>query len=266
MSYPDGTYSKITDEEYHSDDAIGSTSVKRAWSESIWHMKFASSDISPDAARLGRLVHTEALEAEKNRIVLGPEVRRNANVWKEAELTAEARGQILVKQSEYTQIMKMVDGLHSQKVCSDLLTAKNRKCELSVFITHPKTGLRLKTRCDVYDPKSRTIGDIKTVQSIKNFNHDCWRYGYPLQASFYRMVMQNAGYKVDRFLFLTVEKKTGLAHAFELSDEARMWADKMVDHILIKISEATESGHFSTGWGELSYVTLPDRLNREEIL
>jgi hypothetical protein len=256
----------ISNNEYHNErPGYSSTFIKTAWHKSIYHAKNGSSSIAMAVADLGTSVHAMTLEPEKDLVRCGPETRRG-NAWKEAYAAAEADGATLLPEKEYYQAEDMAEALLKHAEAGEILKAKDKICEASIFVTHPN-GLKLKVRPDIYVPSMSILADVKTAQSSepRAFARQAWSLGYPIQGAFYKMLAELAGWKVDSFAFLTVEKdKPYTAHVHYLSNEAIAWGTGVVNHVLDQIKSREQSKDWSPDWGPHSFIELPAWLSNND--
>ena len=106
-----------TNEAYHANDAIGSTSVKSVALNSVAHWYGTEVKSSP-AMAFGSAVHANFLEGEKNLVHRGPETRRG-KAWSELE---EGMGpdEILLPVAEYHRAEKATQALRDKMKVEEL--------------------------------------------------------------------------------------------------------------------------------------------------
>lgn len=257
----------VTNYEYHNlREGYSSSFIKKAHLESLAHAAEGSSSISQAIADFGSAVHAMTLEPEKDLVIEGPENRRG-NAWKDAQESADAAGKILLPEKEFWVAHAAAKSVLEHPVAGTILKAKDKICEASIFVTHPRTGLKLKIRPDIYIPSMRTMADVKTTQSSepKKFTRQAWSMGWVIQAAFYQMCAELAEWEVDHFLFLSVEKVPPYAaHAHHVSQQAMDRGLAIVEHTLDKIAEAERTGVWGLGWGDRSMLDVPAWMQPED--
>ena len=173
-----GVHYNYSNDEYHNrllapdgSKLINASYMKVADKHSLMKAEFGESTISAIAARIGTALHAEALEPEKELVLLSKENTRTTKAFKKADAEASEQGKILLTQSEYDQVQGMVHGfLHKRKKiggllndghCKKLLTDKDRICEASLIAQDVASGIWMKARPDIYSAKLQVMGDIK---------------------------------------------------------------------------------------------------------
>ena len=216
-----GIYENLSNHEYHSDSAVGSSTLKTLATKTPLHVKSKVYKESP-AFDLGSAVHLAILEPHySDKIIRGADTRRG-NSWKDAKLEADASGHILLTSEDYDDVFRMRDSVHRHKYASSLLTG-NVKAELSLF--HEIEGTRVKIRPDNFNYDGNVMLDLNTAVSASPdlFAKSVAMYGYHIQQSFYQRVWEDYhGSKIDDFLFLVVEKEAPFAVAIYRLDEWTM--------------------------------------------
>jgi exodeoxyribonuclease VIII len=248
----------LTNEAYHARPEISSSDVKLVAAKSLLHWKNKVYKSSA-AFDLGTAVHALCLEPEKDLIMRGPEDRRG-NKWKDAKLAADLDGKLLLTEDDYDLAQRMSDSVRSHPAGKMWLEAKDMLAEGSFFAEDEQTGVEIKCRPDGYVASMGLIFDIKTTQdaSPNGFPRDLRKYGYDLQAAFYRRVMRQHGAGSLEFYFLCVEKEAPYAVcAHTLSDEYILQADAKVTQVLHEIANAEASNDYQTGWPLCNVIDLP---------
>ena len=87
-----GIYYDMTNEAYHSTDAISASFMKSAIATSLFQARFGKSDINKLVAQIGTATHSEVLEPEKKNVVLSHEETRRTRAYKEQEAACEKPG------------------------------------------------------------------------------------------------------------------------------------------------------------------------------
>ena len=281
MKITPGIYYDMTNEAYHSTDAISASFIKSAVATSLFQARFGKSDINKLVAQIGTATHSEVLEPEKNNVVLSQEETRRTKAYKEQEAACEKAGKVLLTQKDYDLVQGMahgvkveddnsktitIGGLRNDPACAKLLTAKDRICEASIFVKH-ESGLMLKCRPDIFSKKLMIMGDVKTTQdaSPAGFNREIWKRLYYLQASYYMLVAEMAGIEINHFAFLAVQKTYPyLAHYHIIDNAAIEYGKQRVYRMLVDLFHAKQRGEYPTNWGEYTMHPLPDYLTESE--
>tara|TARA_R110002012_G_scaffold51785_5_gene133479 strand:- start:1232 stop:2080 length:849 start_codon:yes stop_codon:yes gene_type:complete len=281
MKITPGIYYEMTNEAYHSTDAISASFIKSAILTSLFQARFGKSDINKLVAQIGTATHSEVLEPEKKNVVLSKEETRRTKAYKEQEAACEAAGKVLLTQKDYDLVQGLAYGVHvkddhdknitigglrNDPACAKLLNAKDRICEASIFVEH-ESGMMLKCRPDIFSSELKIMGDVKTTQdaSPAGFHREIWKRLYYAQASFYLMVAQMAGFDLNQFGFLAVQKTYPyLAHYHVMDDEAIQYGKELVYRTLVDLFHAKQRGVYPTNWGEYTVHPLPDYLKESE--
>lgn len=253
----------MSNDEYHSSDAISSSDVKAVVTKSVWHWHNAIHTETP-AMALGTAVHDICLEGGMN-TMRGPN-RRGTNAWKEAEEAAISTGAKLLPEKEYDKANDIAEAILQDEVCAKQLEKKGSLKEHSLFAECKHTGLQLRCRPDCYDPKLGVMSDIKTTvdASPKGFNRQCYLYRYDVQACFYKYVAELCGWKVNYFAFLAVENTAPYAaHMHNMSLEAFERAEVDMIYALEKIAEAKAKDEYATHWPRFSMIHPPAWMETE---
>jgi exodeoxyribonuclease VIII len=248
----------LANSDYHARPEISSSDVKAVALKSLLHWK--NKIYKPSVAfDLGSATHAMLLEPEKDLVIRGPEDRRG-NKWKELKLAADLDGKTLLTESDFDLAQAMAAAVFAHPVATMWLQVYDLVAEGSFFADDPQTGVKLKCRPDGFLPELGIMFDIKTTQdaSPDGFPRDLRKYGYDLQASFYRRVMKLHGAGDLAFYFICVEKDAPHAvcvHA--LTDEYLAAADLKVTDTLHKIANAEAANDYPTGWPLCNVIDLP---------
>ncbi len=287
-----GVHYNYSNDEYHNrllapdgTKLINASYIKIVDKHSVMKAEYGETTISAIAARLGSAVHAEALEPEKELVLLSEENTRTTKAFKRADQDAVNDGKILLTQSEYDQVQGMVHGfVHKRKKiggllndghCKKLLTADDRICEASLIAQDAASGIWMKARPDIYSAKLQVMGDIKTTMGAdpKTFKKQCFALGYDLQCAWYLKVAEACGWTVKElpgvgaqvFGFMAVEKtKPYAAHFHILCNSTVIRAKARIDALLMDIAAARKNGEFGTNWGPYNVIELPEYLQEGE--
>ena len=257
----------VPNEVYHQEwPGYSSTFIKTAYEKSLYHARYGYSSINPSIADFGTAIHSLTLEPEKDHVRRGP-ARRGTNIWKEQSAEAEAAGAVLLPEKEYDVAHKAAQKLLDHPSAGNILKAEDKICEASITLKHPRTGLQLKIRPDIYVPSTGVMADVKTTVSSdpRLFARQAWSLGYPISAAYYKMVAEMIGWDVNYFCFLTVEKtEPYAAHCHHLSVEALERGHRIVEMMLDKIACAERENAWTTGWGNHSMLDVPEWMTKQD--
>lgn len=271
-----GIYYDMTNEDYHAQSAISSSYLKQWIIESPMHAEYGEVNISSIVADIGTATHSEALEPEKFNVICSDEKSRATKAYKEHAELCKLEGKVLLPRKDYELVQGMVHGMETENGeiigglmndshCGKLLKQEDKICEASIFVKH-HTGLLLSIRPDIYSPKLKVMGDVKTCQdaSERGFGREIYKRGYHLQAAFYCLIAKLHGWDVKTWGFLAVEKKKPyLAHFHTLGPAAMNYSMRVVEATLLEIAEARISDKYSSNWGTYSEHDLPGYLADE---
>jgi len=195
----------MSNADYHSHDAIGSTLLKKIAAKTLLHAvteEFKGSD----AMRIGSALHCKVLEPEnfKRDFAILPECNRRTKEGKAIyNAFVETSGdKTILKDEQMTAVNLMSKSIMQHEIASGMLTGG--EAEYSYFVE--RDGIALKTRPDYVNGDS--IIDIKTCQdaSADGFTRACIKFMYHLQAAFYLDVYNMAtGKNIQDFYIVAVE-------------------------------------------------------------
>ena len=261
------TADKMSNAQYHATDAISSSDVKAVFGKSLAHWKHRAAFKPTIAMAIGTAVHDMCLEDGENTVRGGAD--RRGKQWSDAFAEAEAHGKLLLTAGDYDLARNVADSVMFHPVGAKM-AGPDTVNEASFFAKCPMTGMDIKCRPDSYDEKSGVIFDIKTCQSSapKDVEADIRKYNYALQVAWYMYVMQNAGYKADRFCFVFVEKTAPFAvNCCELTMEYIDWADVQMHKALRDIKTANDTQVWDSGYSiGINAVDIPPWLAQDAAL
>jgi len=201
-----GVYYGMSNEAYHADEAIGSTTVKAISVSPANHYfnKFTGSKSS----HIGSAIHAALLEPYlyDEQYTLRQDISsRNSKEYK--ELASKLAPEYILIGSEVDTVSWMV---WSSQMNDDFMDYMNTKgsSEVSMFAECPETGLMLKCR---FDRLSDTLAyplDVKSCRdaSERGFSNAFGQYKYHIQAAFYLYVLKLAtGIEYNQFAFFAIE-------------------------------------------------------------
>ncbi|HHT3530374.1 TPA: PD-(D/E)XK nuclease-like domain-containing protein [Enterobacter asburiae] len=201
-----GVYYGMSNEDYHADEAIGSTTVKAISVSPANHFfnKFTGSK----SAHIGSAIHAALLEPDlyDKQYTLRQDISsRNSKEYK--ELASKLAPEYILIGSEVDTVSRMA---WSSRMNDDFMDYMNTKgnSEVSMFAECPETGLMLKCR---FDRLSDTLAyplDVKSCKdaSERGFSNAFGQYKYHIQAAFYLYVLKLAtGIEYNQFAFFAIE-------------------------------------------------------------
>ena len=263
----------ITNDEYHSSQGISRSG--------LWMFKknpylYWYNYLNPDAVRtpptpdmvMGSLVHTLALEPDNflNEFAVKPELEKlpealklkdvgheafdhnkavrealtNENNQRLAEFEKEAETKSVIASETFTQAKAIADAVLSDATAASLIDGA--KIENSIYWTCERTGLKFKSRPDAW--LGGIVTDLKTTRSAnpRDFQGDLYKGGYHIQAAMASKALGSIGMKLEKFIFLCVEKKPPyLTSIFILDDEAIEYGIHQFEQLSERFAECIES-------------------------
>lgn len=219
--FENGTYD-MPNHVYHASEGISSSMVKKACESMMLYQGLYVTKIiqqpKGDALRFGNLFHTLVLEPnklEEEYIMLNDSIDRRTKAGREAYKfvmeTAEAKHLIVVTQDEFALAHEMANRAVNDRYATKLLRSPVRQTEISIYKTHPTTGLQVKVRPDLIvgdvciDLKSIHINrSVDSEWMLEHLRREVIKYKYHLSAAMY---LEVAGLK--EFVWVFVNKAPG---------------------------------------------------------
>ncbi len=260
----------LSNEDYHNDEAIGSTSVK-AISVSPANLYFNPFKGSK-SAQIGTAIHAALLEPEvfEKDFILEPEIKTRASKeYKELAKTHNADN-ILIN-GEVETITRMIESARMNTDFTDYMAAKG-KSEVSMFATCPITGLRLKCRFDRLSDSHPYPLDVKSCKDAteRGFSQAFGKYHYHIQAAFYLYVLKlTTGIELDQFCFFALQNKPPYTNCmYYIGTESLELGYKHMHEALRKIKECIDDESLRTEGMVLppSEINVPNYLFDDEYL
>jgi exodeoxyribonuclease VIII len=195
----------MSNNEYHGNEAIGSTLLKKIASKSLAHAM--SEEFKTSAAmNLGSAVHAAILEPEtyEKEFIVSPKIDKRTKAGKEQykEFLELSFGKILINEDQEQAVIGAVESLKRHNIANGMLTGG--ESEYSYFAE--LDGISCKCRPDYFN--SNSLIDLKTCADASNdgFMKACINFGYHIQAAFYLDVFNAAnGTSVKDFYFVAIE-------------------------------------------------------------
>jgi len=218
MSYSPGIYADISNQDYHADPALGSTSLKTLATKTPAHYQWDKSHPKfSDAFTLGTAAHSLILEDDASNVVPVAADNWLSKAAKEAKAAALAEGKQPLLSKEWLQVLSMRDAVMAHPGAREAFTG--HKAEQSVF--WEEDGLALKCRPDAWKPG--VLVDLKTTVNAdpREFGKTAHNFGYHQSAAHYIDGVKAATGEELPFHFVLVEKTAPhLVSVVELDIEA----------------------------------------------
>ena len=205
-------YKDIPNEDYHAGVGISSSYIRR-FGQSQLHAIEHKQESSPNL-KFGTAAHALIVEGQEAfdkevRVLTGSPYTK---AYKEEKAEYEEQGFIVLKEDDVNLIQSMKDSMVYEG--NAYLNAKGKIAEASIYWY--EDDVLCKCRPDLMCPPLNepnsdnkiVIIDYKTTISCEpfSFNKSVKKYGYDMQAAWYRRGLLMAGYDVEDFVFIAQEK------------------------------------------------------------
>lgn len=205
-------YKDIPNEDYHAGVGISSSYIRR-FGQSQLHAIEHKQESSPNL-KFGTAAHALIVEGQEAfdkevRVLTGSPYTK---AYKEEKAEYEEQGFIVLKEDDVNLIQSMKDSMVYEG--NAYLNAKGKIAEASIYWY--EDDVLCKCRPDMLCPPLKepnsdnkiVIVDYKTTVSCEPFafNKSVKKYGYDMQAAWYRRGLLMAGYDVEDFVFIAQEK------------------------------------------------------------
>lgn len=265
-----GIYLGLSNEDYHKDEAIGSTSIK-AISVSPANLYFNPFKGSK-SAQIGTAIHAALLEPqvfEKDFILL-PDIKdRRSAEYKDA-LKQKDADNILVN-GEVETIQRMIESANLNSDFTDYMATTGHS-EMSMFATCPETGLKLKCRFDRMSDSYPYPLDVKSCMDAteRGFSQAFGKYHYHIQAAFYLYVLKLVtGRDLNQFCFFAIQNKPPYTNCmYYIGEDSLELGRKIMFESLHKIKQCIDGDVPKTEGMVLpsSEINVPSYLFDDEYL
>ena len=205
-------YKDIPNEDYHAGVGISSSYIRRfgqSQLHAIEHKQESSPNLKFGTASHALLVEGQEAFDKEVKVITGSPYTK---AYKEEKADYEEQGFIVLKESEAETIHAMKDSMVYEG--NAYLNAKGKIAEASIYWY--EDDVLCKCRPDLMCPPLNepnsdnkiVIVDYKTTVSCEPFafNKSVKKYGYDMQAAWYRRGLLMAGYDVEDFMFIAQEK------------------------------------------------------------
>lgn len=158
-----------------------------------------------------------------------------------ADFSAKSAGKELITVDQMTQLEQMRESVLSHPQAAALINGG--AIEHSIFWEDPHTGVKCKTRPDIWH--ANMTADLKTIESAdeRSFMNSMPAYGYHLQAAMNREGIYHSGHNdIKTHTFICVEKKwPHLVAVYILAQEALDSAHNLFKNILCDYKQCLET-------------------------
>ena len=205
-------YKDIPNEDYHPGVGISSSYLRRfgqSQLHAIEHKQESSPNLKFGTAANALIVEGQEAFDKEVRVLTGSPYTK---AYKEEKAEYEEQGFIVLKEDDVNLIQSMKDSMVYEG--NAYLNAKGKVAEASIYWY--EDDVLCKCRPDMLCPPLKepnsdnkiVIIDYKTTISCEpfSFNKSVKKYGYDMQAAWYRRGLLMAGYDVEDFLFIAQEK------------------------------------------------------------
>jgi len=248
-----------TNEEYHSSEGVSKSGLWEIYDKTPYHFKFGKKE-HKSHFDLGEAAHIAILEPEKleTLVTRGPTDRRG-NKWKNAQDFAAAHSTILLTEGDHDQVLAIRDKAATVPQIR-LLQGEDTMREVSAYHTDEETGVTVRCRPDIYAPRHKLIGDIKTVASAsyEAFSKSVGKFGWHVQDAVYTDVWsKGAELDVEGFFFIAFEKsEPPMVAVFELDANAVREGHAIYRRALQMYKDCEDRGEWPGYSGDVQTVSL----------
>ncbi|WP_158782341.1 PD-(D/E)XK nuclease-like domain-containing protein [Pantoea sp. BAV 3049] len=243
-----GIYFDISNEDYHRDEAIGSTTIK-AISVSPANLYFNPFKGSK-SAHIGTAIHAALLEPElfEREFILEPDINSRASKDYKA-LLAHTDAERIIIGSEVETINRMFESSRLNDDFMDYINTKGNS-EVSMFTTCPITGLNLKCRFDRLSDSHPYPLDVKSCRdaSQRGFSQAFGQYHYHVQAAFYLYVLKLVtGRELNQFAFFAIENNAPYRNCmYYIGEDSLTLGRKIMFEAMNKLVECNSDNSMRT--------------------
>ena len=268
--YKDGVH-EISNSQYHASAGI-SRSMLMEFKRSPYHYwyKYVSGKAPKQEAtpemNLGSAVHTLVLEEglfDSEFHIINQQTRPRKNTPPHEKMMAAAQGNIILTNDEYLQAALMAKEVRDNEQAMQLL--QDCAIERSIYFTHEKTGLQVKSRPDAWC--NGIVIDLKTTgdAGMRAFQSSAMTYGYFLQAAVCNEALKSLNQVMEHFVFLIVEKKAPFCTAIYMVDgEVIDYGVNQFDSLMEGLAKCIKEDYWP-GYG-VRDLTVPGYAKFDEVL
>src|SRR5574338_261540 len=144
--------------------------------------------------------------------------KENREYKEKIEREANSLGKEILDMKDYNLFLRMKDGLFVNKDIQQLIEIPG-KMEYSMVWKNEEFNINCKARIDKYIEDNFII-DLKTIKDIRDWDYQYHKYGYGIQAAFYKEGYETLTGKEINFVFIVQEKKFPFyAKVFRITSE-----------------------------------------------
>lgn len=260
-----GVYKDLSIEEYHADvSAISRTGIMefRKSPAHYWNAYLnpeRPAKETTEAMILGNALHTLVLEPKEfdMRYLIAPAVDRRTKEGKAIyeEFANNSASFIILTEKQHTQIESMANAIRKHPQANELVSGA--LYEQSIFWDDPHTGIKCKTRPDIWH-ENMTV-DLKTIISAdeRTFVRSLIQHGYHMQAAMNREgIYHTGGNDIKTHVFVCVEKEWPWMVAIYILDQSVLdTAHCLLKNTLTDLKACRESNTWE-GYS-VKTITLP---------
>lgn len=234
------------------------------------------------ATNMGTALHVAVLEPERfeEEYALEPDITggefseynrpRATKTYKEQVAAMEAHGLTVLTTEDMRVVESVTEAVRSHESAHVLLDGPG-PAEASIVWEDPETGVPVKIRPDWICEDVGAVVDLKSTRDAapESFRKDFFRLGYHRKAAGYLKGCQAAGYDVQHFTFLAVEKEPPWATAvYRVRDDVIEWAWMELRAQLNLFARCWENDEWPAYGRDVQYINLPpwayDRIEERE--
>lgn len=277
-----GRHEDVPEETYHHEwDAMNASRLK--WLDrSPYHYRYfvdnPGTQVETPSMKFGTAVHCAVCEPNRfddiyrldptkpDSDVAYPPGWRNSKAYKVAKSDLLEHGYRVLDQNGFDACRKIRDRLWTEKGHHrDILEAVTG-AEVSFALDCPRTGLRCKIRTDLLAPGIHV--DLKTAESLSQFERSIFNFGYHLSAPFYQdLLAYHYPGDFDAHFFLVVEvaksgdkvvaKQPFEFALYQLDEDAMDLGRRKVEKLMDLALKCTESNEWPGMSRDVQYIGLP---------
>lgn len=250
-----------SNESYHSSAGISFSGLKN-FAKTPAHFLVLRNEEKEETAsqRLGTLAHMAILEPERfSKSVAIVDGHRGKTSVKEAIAEAEMAGKYVCKPDEYSDALRMADGVLNHKFARELL--KGGVAEQSLRWRDAETGILMKCRPDYLRTSDGIVVDLKTFENLTDdrIQKQILKMKYHWQSAFYLGgVNQYLGLKDNRmFAHIFIDTVVHKCRVVILDDASLEKADSEIRPLVQSYAHFLKLNEWPAYAEEISTVNLP---------
>ena len=248
-----GIYTDLSSEQYHASPGISKTglSMFKADPASLEWSKNCPEDDEVMAADIGDAIHAALLEPDRYaaEYVVSPKFDRRTTAGKEGAAIFEHANQgKTVLDADQGKMISLIQGSAMAHPTARFLLQAAGSVEESLYWEDPDTGELCKSRMDKRLHDHPIIVDVKSVQSIDQFQRQLEEFGYWLQDGMYSEGYERHFGETPGFLLLVVQTSRALKRypvaVFELDPQSKAEGRSEFRRLLDAYHDAKTRGEF----------------------